>query len=260
MVYYVLALLELINHYVFEERSSNSDDDADSSTSTSTPAWKRLHRVQHLAYVFAIRAPFHILCFLFAAGAMTMMSLILVWAVIGAVINPFVFLPYAVGAATLVFVGSFQSRTYWALREVNEKRVKTLIASRIKTLLQAQRHFSTAQRKEREAVLDSDDPEAVLDRRSKQELSKLLEEGGLARDDVDILGLAQGKPSAVNMLAVELGVDANVLMLIVSLARRDQDGMLEAAAELSKELTRHARMFSACLFGDAAKNKKTEMK
>ena len=34
--------------------------------------------------------------------------------------------------------------------------------------------------------------------------------------------------------------------------------VLEAAAELSKELTRHARMFSACLFGDSAKNKKTE--
>jgi hypothetical protein len=34
--------------------------------------------------------------------------------------------------------------------------------------------------------------------------------------------------------------------------------VLEAAGELSRELSRCARMFSASLFGDSAKNKKTE--
>jgi len=80
------------------------------------------------------------------------------------------------------------------------------------------------------------DDDRFMDRRSKQEFQKLLQEGGLDRSDVDIYGLANGKQNAIQLLAVQLGVDPSVLQLVVSVARRNQDALLEAAQEIGPKL------------------------
>ena len=241
LLYYGLAFIELIHHYIFEAPSNQSDvtDSVElpfSNQSSNSVLGGAAGRILHIAYVTVFRAPFHIMAFLFAAGAMTVVSLCILWAIIGAVINPVVFLPYAAAAGTVVFVTATQHSSYWALRDVNEKRVKALISNRIQMLLRAQRNTSSVEQNKREGDGDGDDSDKFLDRRSKQELAKFFAETGLTRDDIDVIGLAQGKATAVNVLAVQLGVDVNVLQLIVSLARRDQDALLEAAAELGPKL------------------------
>lgn len=137
----------------------------------------------------------------------------------------------------IVFVTAYKANKLYKTREHYEKRIKTIIAERIELFLKSRAHQSSQNDIESNKGEDGlDDAERFLDRRSTQEFRKLLEETGLDRSDVQVQGLAKGKQGSVNLLAVQLGVDNNILMLITSLARHDQDAMLDAAVELGKNI------------------------
>jgi hypothetical protein len=228
--FYVLGFIELIQFYIFE-------------TGVEDKVIKEHKNVVSVmirnVYIALIRAPFHVLAVLFVVMTLSYVGLVLVWALLGAVVNPYKYLPYAAAAGTLVFATAFRYDQLASTRMTANKRIHFQIAKRLERLLEARtRGYGTGQN-----VGDGDadptqneDGERFLDRRSKGEFFKLVESTGLDRSSVDIYGLAHGKSTAVNTIAAQLGVEPTITMIIVSLARKNADQLLDAAQELGPKL------------------------
>ena len=229
MCFYALACVELVHHYMFV---SGSIDELSVANNESHTGWGRTFH----GYTF--RLVFHILLFLIASADITVVALMFVWAVLGAVVNPVKYLVYASGASVFIFVMLDRVTVSLAMRESIGKKIQALISARVDTFLKQQQTRNRQATMEQET--DEGEEERFLDRRSKLEFRKLIEETGLDRSDVDILGLAQGKSGSITALAGQLGVDSGVFQLLVSIARRDQDELLDAAFNLGPKIGVHS--------------------
>ena len=226
-VYYVLGWVELVQFYLFEY-GRPAEQQQQQSAGGNSGIMKGL-------YTALIRFPFHFLSFLFVVMTFSYFGLVLVWALLGAVINPYKYLPYATGAGTLVFASFYRFSNLQSNREQASKRIHVQITKRLERLLDQR---VRAYNKEQDNAQDdaADDTERFLDRRSRSEFFKLVESTGLDRNSVNIQGLANGTNAAVNTIAAQLGVEPTIAMIIVSLARKNADQLLDAAQELGPKL------------------------
>ena len=190
-IFYALATIELVYFYFAKTRpEAKKGQEAKPQTLAE--------KVAYVVGVTFVRAPFHFLVYLFVIMTFSYLGIMIVWFLLGAVINPFKYLPYAAAALTLVFVTSIRASQLWQSRTKTEKLVKTEIKNRIANLLQTRSRSAKTDKILAEDPSLSESDERFLDRRSKQEFSKLVEGTGLDRSTVDIHGLAVGAKIAVN--------------------------------------------------------------
>ena len=227
-VFYVLGWLELLQFYLFETGRESLLGDTERQKTFLSSLITGL-------YTVCVRAPFHLLTLLFVVFTLAYAGLLLVWALLGAVVNPYKYLPYAAGAGTLVFATFHRYSKLHKLREQATKRIHAQIQTKLERQLEQRVRAYRSDIAEK-AVDNVDDTERFLDRRSKAEFFKLVEATGLDRTAVNIQGLANGTNAAVNTIAAQLGVEPTIAMIIVSLARKNSDQLLDAAQELGPKL------------------------
>lgn len=228
--FYFLGWIELFQFYMFETGR-------ESLLNKDVHRWGEIgSKVINGLYTVLIRFPFHLLTVIFVVVTLSYFGLLLVWALLGAVVNPYKYLPYAAGAGTLVFATFSRYSNLNKLREKATKRIHFQISRRLERLLEQRVRAFHSEANEDDDENAIDDSERFLDRRSKAEFFKLIESTGLDRSSVNIQGLANGTNAAVNTIAAQLGVEPTITMIIVSLARKNADQLLDAAQELGPKL------------------------
>ena len=165
------------------------------------------------------------------------LCLVLVWAILGAVLNPDKFLPYAAASATFITVTIAKYKQLWKMR----KTIKRAVIEKVKAKFAATL---------KQIGVDNE----TIDRLSKGDLSKesmmkaleassteLMQRsplGTLANsigvDPIAAARLASGDISAIVEMAESMGIDKAVMMLFVAVVRRDQEALTQAVEELAK--------------------------
>lgn len=162
-------------------------------------------------------------------------GLALMWMILGCLINPNVYLPYAAAAATfLVFFASkagAASIVFAKFYTIILKIVRKTFANRVIQM------FKFLEKMEQESLEESNsqDPshiKAVSLVESDKSLSKILENSGI---DLSLaVGLAKGQENAIAAAAEFYGMNYGLMYSIVACARRNKPALNKAVNEISK--------------------------
>jgi hypothetical protein len=202
----------------------------------------RLKRKIKTVLVSAFLQLFHrllvaFMCF-YLACFVGYIALVLVWCILGAVLNPDVFLPYAAAAATLVTFATSKVRQLTKLRSTLLRRVVDAVRDRFDRTL-------------RSLGMDQEAADKLLNGdMSREEIKqRLLEKGTVDMMQRSPLGtvasalgvdasmaakLAIGDESAVFDMAEKMGMDRHVMMALVAVVRRNPADLEAAVGKIAE--------------------------
>lgn len=185
---------------------------------------------------------FPVALFLVAAGYVGYASLVGVWCLLGAVLSPDQFLPYAAAVSTFVVVTVARVRQLLDLRKRGVKMVMDVVKNKLNELIECSPLSNMAGSIDDEILTSvmTGDVDGVMSSvvaavKDKGSLQDVLESvsattASLGVDSSMLVAMASGDSSALIEVATKkLELDPVVVQIIVAFARRDKEAIREAA-------------------------------
>lgn len=184
-----------------------------------------------------IKILYMLLFMFFFAGTMSYIVLILVWAILGAIINPFKFLPLAAGALTLLTAVISKAK---ALQNAEKK-----MRGKIRAKMEKRAQLMMMQLREKVLAKVSGIADGItggggggggsggsspLVAMAKKHL------GDLADDPELLLRVAKGDVKAISELSEKMGIDPMISRPIIAVAMKDVDELKRAIMPLAEKL------------------------
>ena len=234
LIYWIFATIDLLTFYIYTPLTYTGFNES-KKTQKKMPGCVII--VQKLSWCYILLILMIISMYI---------ALVLVWALLGAILNPNAYLAYAAGAGTLItFVTSkyseFMKIYNMGVKGLHDKLMekfksysigimrKVLISLNLdkseigKTLNQAAESGDIVGTfKSRAAAIVANTP-----------LGKQLSSYGL--DINQAMALAQGDINAIAELAAKQGIPKQIVTLVVSLAKKDKEKVIETIQELAVE-------------------------
>ena len=235
ITYWCFAFIDLLSYYIytplryagFSEMGKAQED---------IPGWAKV--IQKISWVYVL---------LILMVVAMYICLILVWALLGAILNPNAYLAYASGASTLVtFVtakySEFMKMFTMGVKGLQDKlmeKFKSFATDMMKKILSSLNLENTEMGKALTDAAQSDDPLGNLKSRAaavvgNTPLGKQLASFGL--DINQAMAIAQGDMTAVAELAAKQGIPPPIVNIIVALVKGNKQRVIECIEEIAKTI------------------------
>ena len=235
VTYWVFSFIDLISYYVFTPLKYGGYSEFGKALDY-VPKWASV--IQKISWCYIL-----ILLMLVAMY----ISLILVWALLGAILNPNAYLAYASAAGTLItFVtakySEFSKMLTMGIKGLQDKlmeKFKTFATDIMKKILSSLNLEKTDMGKALTDAADSKDPLGTLKARAaavvgNTPLGKQLASFGL--DINQAMAIAQGDINAIAELAAKQGIPIAVVTIVVSLVKGKKNEAIKAIEEIAKQV------------------------
>ncbi|CAG9334001.1 unnamed protein product [Blepharisma stoltei] len=212
----VISIVELYTYYIYQVFPARAD--------TLLAGITGYRKLSQFAHYFAL---------LFIAGIIVMLFVnALMWFILGAVLNPDIFLPYCAGAATLIAFCLAQVKIITFMTSEIFKRVKTSVKEKLNGNVSATLESACAGL----ALSQVQTSTISRENRTLQVFSK-TPLGGIAKS-LDInhklaTALAQGDESAIKEIAIEFGIHPLIMAAIVAVIQKDNNKLLGITEQLA---------------------------
>ena len=214
--FFLTGLIELICHY-----ATGARDTGKLVVTRTCPRW-----VTTIAFYISMAV--------FTVFYTAYLSLILVWAILGAILNPAKFLPTAAGSAVFI--------TFWVFifskLKTIEKTLKDVVGRCVDSGIASSLSETFDKEKEKLLLLISRPVELATQRLFWQAINSFMKMNNLPNIEKDITdGILEGDAGAIGMLLHKSwGVDKNISLGLVGMLLQDNLVVLNSIYEISTEL------------------------
>lgn len=163
--------------------------------------------------------------FFFIGGFLAYIGLVAVWMVLGAVLNPFKFLPMAAGAVTLATAVGAKVKSIKDARAGVRDKLKASMKKRMEGVMATLKN----------TVLNAnDDVDFASKRGLLSHVGKIA--GDLPVTPAEALAIAKGDKTVIISVARKLGIDPAFAEPLVAIATGDEEGLGAAVAPLANKI------------------------
>jgi hypothetical protein len=157
----------------------------------------------------------------------------LAWCILGAILNPEVFLPYA--AASLTFITFIITKVTVAVKMWKEilREIVGILTGRMKLIMNdmLDKVVSNIRNSSFGEISDTIKSGHYISALNKTSMGGML--SNLKIDPELVTAMANGDPAAVKILAERFGIDAAIVEVVLAAIKRDIDGLLDAVPRLA---------------------------
>ena len=213
--FFFTGLIELICHY-----ATGARDTGKLVVTRTCPRW-------------VTTSTFYLSMTVFTVLYTAYLSLILVWSILGAILNPAKFLPTAAGSAVFI---TFCVFIFAKLRQI-EKTLKDVVSRCVDSSISTSLSETYEKEKEKLANLIARPVELATKRLFNQAINSFMKLNNLPNVDKDITdGILEGDAGAIAMLLHKSwGVDKNISLGLVGMLLQDNLVVLNSIYEISEE-------------------------
>lgn len=213
----VISIIELVTYYLAQTFPFRTD-----TVMASITGFRKY--CQYLYYI----------TFSFVVGWIFFYVILgLCWFILGAVLNPDTYLPYATAAITVITFCIAQVQMINTIRTEVMKRIKTMVWEKLRSLMvDTVNNVASDLENESQGIISTTQENKTLELFVKTPLGKIA--GELEIDPRLALALIAQEDDAINELSESLGMKPELLAAIVTVIMKDQKKLLREVFKLSK--------------------------